>query len=134
MDKEKLLAPRLEEDDVEIPGVGTVRIRALSRFEVLVTQRGQKRGDALAMDRSLLLHGMVDPVLTEDEITRWQKASPAGEIEPITRRIAELSGIGPGSDKEAYKSVRGESDAGIRVLPGGETVDDGGSAASGDEL
>lgn len=131
MDKAALLAPRLEEDDVDIPGVGTVRVRGLSRYEVMVSQRGNK-GGTIAVERVMLRYGMVDPILTEDEVAEWQKASPAGEIEPVARRISELSGLRQGADKEAYKSLPGEPDAGVRILPGGEAVDDGGPDASGD--
>ena len=131
MDKELLLKPRLPEDDVEIPGVGTVRVRGLSRYEVLLAQREQPKG-AGAMERVILRFGLVDPELTEDEVTQWQKASPAGELEPVTRRIQALSGMGEGADKAQYKSVRDEPDAGVRVLPGPEAVHDGGPDAPGD--
>lgn len=132
MDKELLFQPRLPEDEVPIPGVGTVRVRGLSRWEVLAAQREQSKG-AGAMERVMLRFGLVDPVLTEDEVARWQKSSPAGEIEPVARRIAVLSGIAPGADKEAYKSLHDASDAGVRVLPGAEAIDDGGGPAGADE-
>ena len=111
MDKESLLAPRLPEDDVEIPGVGTFRVRALSRFEVLAAQKEQSKGPGF-MERRMLAFGIIGPfTLTEDEVAAWQKASPAGEMEPLAERIAELSGMKSGAHKEAYKSVRGEPGA-----------------------
>lgn len=131
MDKETLFALRLPEDTVAIPGVGEVRVRGLSRWEVLTAQREQSKGVG-AMERVMLRFGLVDPALTEDEVARWQKSSPAGEIEPVARRIAELSGIAPGADKEAYKSFRDGSGAGVRVPPGGEAGDDGDPSAAGD--
>lgn len=93
--KDKLLTRRLDEDDVKIPGVGTVRVRGLSRAEVLKIQRLGKK-DAEAHTMAL---GLVDPQMTFEEVQQWAAASPAGEMEPVSRRIAELSGIVAGADK-----------------------------------
>lgn len=98
MDKNALFKPRLAEADVEIEGVGTVRVRALNRGEVLLIQ-SLKVGRAAAEQR-MLSFGMVDPALSEAEVVQWQQASPAGEIEPVSDKIAELSGI----TKDAAKS------------------------------
>lgn len=108
MDKSALTAPRLPEADVEIPGVGTVRVRGLSRFELLLA--GKTGGDdTAAMERKMLSFAMVDPDLSEKDVEAWQKASPAGEIAPVVAAVNELSGVGRESAKEAYKSVRDES-------------------------
>jgi hypothetical protein len=123
--KEELFSPRLVEDDVVIPNVGTVRVRALSRIEVLTSQRLGKDGNAGAAERVMLSYGMVDPKLTQDEVSRWQKASPAGEIEPVTDRIAELSGLKEYSEKAAYKRTGDGPELGVRDVSCPETVDDG---------
>lgn len=130
MDKNLLLKARLPEADVDIPGVGTVRVRALNRAEAMRVQEATGTG---AAERLILHLGMVDPPLTEAEARQWQEASVAGEIEPVTTRIAELSGILPGADKEAYKSFRDESGSGVRVLPSPEAGHDGGSTPGADE-
>lgn len=137
MDKELLFAPRLPESDVEVPGLGTVRVRGLSRAEVMVVRKAtdteQMDGPrALVLERKMLAAAMVDPELTEAEVGRWQQASTAGELEPVTRKIQELSGLLEGSAKEAVKTFRGEPGDGVRVLPGAETGHDGGPAAGGD--
>lgn len=129
MDKEKLFTPRLPEADVEIPGVGTIRVRALNRAEVLIVE-GVKSLDA--KDRKLISLGMVDPALTEAEAGRWQKASPAGELEPVTVKIAELSGMLPDSAKEAVKEFVANPDKEFHPLPGAEAEHDGVAAAGGD--
>jgi len=102
MDKGLLFTPRLPEEDVEIPGVGTVRVRALSRGEALRTQSASGVG---AVERAMVALAMIDPPLTEDEVKRWQEASPAGELEPLTRVIQRLSGMEDGADKAAFKSA-----------------------------
>lgn len=105
--KARLLAPRLPEGDVEIGGVGTVRVRALTRAELLHVGRLESKGPA-AMERYTLACAMLDPAMTEDDVAAWQQASPAAELNVVSEKVNELSGIAPGAPKEAYKSVRGE--------------------------
>lgn len=135
IDKDKLLAPRhdtthgMPEEDVEIPDVGTVRVRGLTRGEVFLVQKLQGTD---AIERRILAIGMVDPQLTESEVRRWQQHSPAGEIEPVVDAIRRLSGLSDNASKESYKRIRDESDDGIRILSSGETEDDRGTVAEGD--
>lgn len=107
MDKELLFKPRLTEADVEIPGVGTVRVRALNRAEAM---RVESTKGTEARERVILALGMVDPELTEAEVGRWQTAAPAGELQPVAVRIAELSGLLEAAPKEAMQTFRGEPD------------------------
>lgn len=106
MDKETLFKPRLTEADVEVPDVGTVRVRGLNRVEAMQVQGA---GSTEAVERKMLAFGMVDPKLTEDDVRRWQEASAAGEMEVVSAKIAELSGLTPDAGKEAYKSLPSES-------------------------
>lgn len=110
MDKAALFADRLPREDVEIPGVGTVTVRGLSRAELLLAGKLSDQG-AAAMERRMLAFAMVDPEMSEGDVERWQGACPAGEIQPIVAAVNRLSGIGKDAEKEAYKSLRGESDA-----------------------
>ncbi len=114
MDKELLFKPRLNEADVEIPDVGTVRVRGLSRAEVLLVRKATDNEHvdgprALVLERKMLAAAMVDPPLTEAEVGRWQEASAAGELGPVVQKVQELSGMADDAPKEAYKSVRGGS-------------------------
>lgn len=127
--KARLLKPRLGEEEIEIEGVGVVRIRALTRGEVL-----RLTPQKMAMrERMMLTWGMVDPRMTEDEVAAWSKASPAGELERVTIAIARLSGLEVGQPKEVYKEFDDDPDAEFRVLPSAETADDGGRAALADD-
>lgn len=130
MDKEALFVPRLPEGDVEVPGIGTVRVRGLSRIEAIHVQAVN---GAEARERRILSLGMLDPTLTEAEAGQWQKASTADEIEAVTTKIAELSGVLAGAHGEAYKSGPGGSGASVRVLPGAEAGPDAGPTPTGDE-
>lgn len=121
MDKELLFKPRLPEDDVPLPGVGTVRVRGLSRAEVLTAREESTSGFEVRM----LALGMVDPQLTEAEAARWQKAAPAGELKPVTEAILALSGMGQGADKSGLPGDGDEPGDRVGALPGGEAGDDG---------
>lgn len=104
LSKTELLARRLGEAEYEIPGVGTVRMRGLSRAEVLELR--SLEGGVAATDRRMLSLALVDPPVTEDDVATWQQNSNPGEIEALTLAIADLSGMGDGAAKAAYKSVR----------------------------
>jgi hypothetical protein len=97
VDKAALLARRLGEGKHEIPGVGSVRIRGLSRAEILGLQALD--GGTAVSDRRMVSLALVDPPLTEDEVRIWQENSTADEIEQLTVAIAELSGMGVGAAK-----------------------------------
>ncbi len=108
MDKSQLTAQTLPAGTVDLDGVGTVHVRGLSRFELLLA--GKVGGDDVAlMERKMLSMAMVDPEMTEKDVEAWQKNSPAGQIAPVVAKVNELSGVGQAASKEAYKSLRGES-------------------------
>lgn len=132
LNKEQLLWPRADtdsgmpEDDVEIPGMGTVRVRALSRKEALATQVIESVSERTA---HIIALAMVDPRMSVSEVRQWMDVAIAGELEPVDGMIAELSGMTPDAGKAAYKSYGDGSEPGIRSLPGTETVDDSGADA-----
>lgn len=111
MDKSKLFVDRMGEDEHEIPDVGVVRFRGLNRGESLRYAR-LVRKDLARAERYMLATVMLDPELTEEEVEQWQKATGGGEIEPITRKIAKLSGAEVNAVGEAYDSFRDESGPG----------------------
>lgn len=109
--KARLLKPRINEDTVEIEGVGPVRVRGLSRGEVFALRKAKESGrlkDEAAWDRRLVSLAMVDPAMTEDEVGEWQDSSPAGELEDVTKKIQQLSGMAEGADKSGVQDVRDE--------------------------
>jgi hypothetical protein len=101
-----LTAPRIEQADVEIEGVGVVTVRGLSRWEMLTVNKLADKG-VLVHERAILAFGMVDPALTEEQVAQWQKVSPAAEINAVAKRINELSGVGKGAAKS---DVPGDGD------------------------
>lgn len=103
MDKQELFKSLLAEEDVEVPGRGTVRVRALSRAQALHL-RGTEMSHS-KLERKLLSWAMVNPPLTESEVEQWQDASVAGEIETVSEAIIRLSGMEVSSGKDAWKSA-----------------------------
>lgn len=90
MNKDLLFKPRLTEAELDIPGVGTVRVRTMTREELhsLKDKKDTGRGE-----RRVLAACMVDPQITEEEALRWQRAAPAGEVSAVVEKIMELSGL-----------------------------------------
>lgn len=137
VDKEALLAKRAEtetgfpEELVEIPGMGEVRVRGLSRLETL--NIGRTTQDAAKAERMSVAMGMIEPAMTEAEVGRWQKLCTNKELEGVYLAIGRLSGMLSDSPKQAYKDFEVDPGSEFRVLPGAETLDDGGSPTGGDE-
>lgn len=108
MNKSALLKARLPAQDIEIPGVGTVKVRGLSRDEVL-SLRDKGMTTAAETERQILSLSLVDPALTEDEVGEWQKGSTPGEMEKVTDVVMRLSGLAEDSPKQAMTTFPDES-------------------------
>lgn len=91
-------------EDVEVPDLGTVRIRALTRSEALEFEG--KPMEPAELDLKLLAIGMVEPKLTEAELAEVQANTPAGLMQPVAKAIARLSGMEATAPKEAVKRFR----------------------------
>lgn len=104
--KAALINPHLKTDEVEVPGVGTIVIRELSRWEMVDVQGLEDNRQQ--QDTRAVAYAMVDPEMAEHEVMAWRKAGGNGEIEAVARAINRLSGIG----KDAQKS--GVADAGAQ--------------------
>lgn len=103
MDKKDLLKRRCPEADVELPGVGTVRVRGLTRAEVKTI--GEGVNDGKDMEAQALSWALVDPQLTVEEVQQLFEVAGFAEIQLLNQTINELSGIAGLAQKEAYKSA-----------------------------
>ncbi|HET9876920.1 MAG TPA: hypothetical protein VFQ37_14335, partial [Mycobacterium sp.] len=95
---------------VEIPGVGTVRVRGISRVELLGIRKATDDSTmdgprVLDLERRMVALAMVDPVMTEAQVGEWQKVAPAGEVDKISNAISELSGLVEGAPKSGVQTV-----------------------------
>lgn len=121
VDKALLLKARLGEATVELDGLGEVRVRGLSRLEVLEMQNLDRE----AAELYLFSRGVIDPALTEDEVQLALGAAPAGDLQPVADAIYVLSGLQEGSVKDAAKSFRGGPVEEPRIHGGTDVGDDG---------
>lgn len=100
-----LMTSHLKTGEVELDGVGSVLVRGLSRWEMIETQKLEN--DRQRQDNLAISFGLVEPVMTEDQVMAWRKAGAVMELEQVARKINALSGIG----KDAAKSdVPGDGD------------------------
>lgn len=96
--KEDLMAKTFAVEEFDVPNLGVFRIRPLTRGEAL--QVRDKEMPIAEAERWILSRAVVEPVLTEADVAQLQDQLPAGWFEPLTDRIAELSGM----KKDAAKS------------------------------
>ena len=126
IDKDALFKPRLPEREIDVAGVGTVRVRGLSRPEGFEVK--QVKGER-EIEVAILSRALVDPALSADEVRAWQDAATAGELEPVVAAVLELSGLVPPTMREAVASFRGEPDETAGVRTGPDAGDDRGPPA-----
>ena len=113
MDKTKLTRggagpTGLPQDDVEIPGVGSIRVRAMNRGELLMAGKiGDDGKNQRAMEMYVLSSCVLDPEMTQDDVADWMASAPAMEIQPVVQKINELSGVSQGAAKS---DVHGDGD------------------------
>lgn len=108
VDKEMFLKVPMPEKEVDLPGLGTVRVRGLSRAEVLTLS--EMKGDTGRLERAIIRLGVADPQLSDGEVAAWYESAPAGHTDLIVDAVSVLSGM----SKEAPKS----GVLGIREQPG----------------
>lgn len=90
---------RLTQGDHQLDDGTWVRIRALSRAEVLRIQTIGK-DKAAELERHTVAAGLVIPRMTVEQVTVWQGNDPAGgDIGRLMEAIRDLSGLGPGAAK-----------------------------------
>lgn len=95
----------LRHETVEIPDVGEVKVRGLSRAEVVQMQAFANIDE---MEVATLAAGLVEPALSADEVKQWRSTRDSAEIQPVCDKILELSGLLPDQQTEAERSFRTE--------------------------
>ena len=104
IDKEQFLKAAVPEDLVNVPGHGQVRVRGLTRSEVVGLQAMPK--DVGALERRIIQLGMVDPVLDEGDVAAWYASAPAGHTDLIVDAVSRLSGLSEAAPKSGVPGVR----------------------------
>jgi hypothetical protein len=97
----------LDGQDVTLPSGKKVRIRGLSRHELMFNGKGTDDNPLLLEVRNIK-SCMVKPALTIKQVEAWQRQSSAGgDFKFITEQIRDLSGLREGADKSG---LRGDGD------------------------
>jgi hypothetical protein len=75
-----------------------VKVRGMTRFEIHLG--GKDTDDAAVIESRNLSYGLVEPKITPAQALHWMKTAPAGgDVARVSRKIRDLSGLGPGADK-----------------------------------
>lgn len=92
------------EEDYELPGVGWIRIRGLSRAEFIEANK-RFPDDMGAQERFILSRTVVIPRVTEAIAGQWQEASGINEINALAMHINQMSGLTKGADKSGVSGA-----------------------------
>lgn len=93
----------LEGEDFTLPGGQVVRIRGLTRYELILN--GKNTEDSALIERRNVACCLVAPRMSVGQVESWQRTSRAGgAFAALSAKIRDLSGLG----EDAAKSDPGE--------------------------
>lgn len=88
----------LEGEDLKLPSGRLVRVRGLSRQEIIGHGQDGATGDLI--ERRNILACLLQPKMTPAQVERWQKTDSAGgDLRVLSEKIRDLSGLGQGAQK-----------------------------------
>lgn len=79
-----------ERATVELPGLGSVECRALSRAEALELGAGGGPVDVAQTEAKIIAAGTDTPL---EDVVEWLRKVSAGSVQPLVEKITELSGL-----------------------------------------
>lgn len=118
------------EDDVLLPSGRWVRVRGLTREEA---HHMNKIEGAYETERYALSRGLVIPRMNQPQVEAWMRSAVAGELNPASERITELSGMSDDADKRAVRDFESGAVDEFRVLPSDQAGANGSAATPDDE-
>lgn len=99
-------ATATEERDHVLPSGLRVRVRGMTRAELLINAR-LADGNTLVIEQHNVASAMVRPVMTPADVERWQRKARAGDFTALVDVVRELSGLVDGQPKS---DVSGDGD------------------------
>lgn len=91
-------------EDFTLPSGKTVRVRGLSRYELIFNGKGTE--DAGLIERRNVVSAVLEPKLTLPQVEAWQRNSRAGgDFRALSEKIRDLSGLGEGAQKSEVAEV-----------------------------
>lgn len=103
--RDEILARKTGKSKATLPDGGEVAVRALTRDEVLESQECATVADR---ENFIIATGMINPVMSIEDVHTWATTGGAGDLVAVSDRIAELSGLKQGADKSRVPDVRSE--------------------------
>lgn len=101
--REEILARKRGGDVVPLPGGGTVEVRGLNRSQAVAVGEVES---GLDRDALLISLGLVDPVMTVEDVLKWGSEDDSGTLEIVSRRIGELSRMVEDAGKSSVSRAR----------------------------
>lgn len=102
--KDAFLKASLPESEFNVPGLGTIRLRGLSRAEVVRFAELDFDGREV----HTLACGIVAPELTEDEVREWRSTVVSRTVRLINDEIIKLSALNENAVGDAKRSFQEE--------------------------
>lgn len=87
----------VEGEDFELPNGKKVRVRGMSRWEL--QQIGKGTEDPSVVEARMLTYCIIQPRLSEAQVTAMQKGKAPGFLGPVMGHIRTLSGLDEGAAK-----------------------------------
>lgn len=91
-------------EDCELPNGKKIRIRGMSRWEL--QQMGKGTEDPSVVEARMLSYCIIQPKMTEAQVTAMQKGKPPQWLAAPMGRIRTLSGLDDGAAKSGVDEVR----------------------------
>lgn len=108
LDKAALFAgSKPEETDLDLPGVGTIRIRGLRRVDTFAVR--EAGDDVAVMNRRVLALGLVEPTMSEADAAQWMQVASSDIVGRVVEAIFGLSGMGKDAQKSGVPAAGSES-------------------------
>lgn len=86
-------------EKVTLPNGKVVTVRGLTRDEHLWIGKGTD--DAAVIEQRLISKGMVQPIMTVEQVKAWQARAGTRVLSTVSDKIRDLSGFGEGAAKSA---------------------------------
>lgn len=106
--RDQILARKMGHDFVQIGDDpdDVVQVRGLNREEAIALA---VLDEPVERDRFLIATGLVDPIMTLDDVAAWGKqdgGGPGSALEKLSQRISELSSMVEGAGKSGVPRAR----------------------------
>lgn len=101
--REQILARKRGEESVTLSDGGTVSVRGMKHNEAHALRELETIRER---DAFMISCGLVDPAMTTEDVMAWfEVPGESGDLQLISSKISQLSGMDEGQGKDATKSV-----------------------------